>query len=129
MSKDGGHYLCNGGGCPYGDYMITNLGQFWDWRRGYPYGIGNPTKVDRFSMIWGKPGSTVELCKGDEILLTIKTIKLSDAGTYTPGLQRTGTDTVGVFSIKVLPKTQVSDEPGGQTHSSITPGPNLSPLC
>jgi hypothetical protein len=71
--------------------------------------------VDRFSIIWGKPGSTVELCKGDEILLTIKTIKLSDAGTYTLGLQRTGTDTMGVFSIRELPKPEVPDEPGPDT--------------
>jgi hypothetical protein len=70
--------------------MITNLGQFWDWRRRYPYSIGDPTKMDRFSMKWGKPGSTVELCKGDEILLTIRYIKLSDAGTYTDQL---GTET------------------------------------
>ena len=78
-------------------------------------------------MIWGKPGSTVELCKGDDILLTIKTIKLSDAGTYTLGLQRTGTDTMGVFSIKVLPKPQRSQTNLSQTHSSSTPGPSLPP--
>lgn len=101
--------------------MIIYLGQFWDWRRGYLYSIGDPTKVDRFSMIWGKPGSTVELCKGDEILLTIKTIKLSDAGTYTLGLQRTGTDTMGVFSIKVLPKPEVSDGSGGARHTPLSP--------
>ena len=65
----------------------------------------------------GKPGSNVELCKGDEILLTIKTIKLSDAGTHTLGLQRTRTDMMGVFSIKVLPRPEVTGH---------TP---LPPLC
>ena len=117
MSKDGRHYLCNRGGCPYDNLLGTVLGL----EKRISYSIGDPTKVDRLSMIWGKPGSTVELCKGDEILLTIKTIKLSDAGTCTPGLQGTGTDTVGVFSIKVLPKPEVSDGSGGTRHTPLSP--------
>nr|XP_046195572.1 uncharacterized protein LOC124027067 isoform X2 [Oncorhynchus gorbuscha]XP_046196948.1 uncharacterized protein LOC124029189 [Oncorhynchus gorbuscha] len=48
-------------------------------------------------------------------------------GTYTLGLQRTGTDTMGVFSIKVLPKPQRSQTNQSQTHSSTTPGPSLPP--
>jgi hypothetical protein len=61
--------------------MITNVGKFGEWRRGYPYSIGDLSKVGRFSMIWKSPGR--DICKGDEILLTIKTIKLSDAGPWT----------------------------------------------
>jgi hypothetical protein len=84
--------------------------------------------VDRFSLIWGKPGCTVELCKGDEILLTIRSIKLSDAGTYTLGLERNGADTMGVFSVKVLPRRQRSQTNQSQTQKhSTTPGPTLPP--
>uniref|UniRef100_A0A4W5LG48 Envelope protein n=1 Tax=Hucho hucho TaxID=62062 RepID=A0A4W5LG48_9TELE len=116
-------YLCNGEWCPYWDYMITNVGQFWDWRRGYPYSIGDPSKQERFSMIWRS--SDKNRCKGDEILLTIQNVKLTYAGTYTLCQERVGADTMGMFTIKVLPKPQKSQMTQNQTQVSTTPDPSL----
>uniref|UniRef100_A0A4W5JPK0 Envelope glycoprotein n=1 Tax=Hucho hucho TaxID=62062 RepID=A0A4W5JPK0_9TELE len=99
-------YLCNGEWCPYWDYMITNVGKLWEWRRKFPYSIGDPSKVERFSMIWRSPGK--EMCKGDEILLIIKSIKFSDAGTYTLGQERAGQDMMGMFTLKVQSRPQRS---------------------
>lgn len=50
-------YLCEGKWCPYWDYMITNIGTFWEWRRGYPYTLNDVSKVNRFSMRWGVQGT------------------------------------------------------------------------
>ncbi|XP_055770598.1 uncharacterized protein LOC129846758 [Salvelinus fontinalis] len=109
--------------------MITNVGKLWEWRRGYPYSIGDVSKVDRMSILWDGAGSTQQPCKGDEILLTIKSIKLSDTGTYTLGLERNGADTMGMFTITVLPKPP--PVPTGrrqiQSNRSTTPGPTLNP--
>uniref|UniRef100_A0A4W5NWX5 Envelope polyprotein n=1 Tax=Hucho hucho TaxID=62062 RepID=A0A4W5NWX5_9TELE len=107
-------YLCNGEWCPSWDYMITNVGKLWEWRRNFPYSIGDPSKVGRFSLIWRSSGKDV--CKGDEILLTIKSIKVSDAGTYTLGQERAGQDMMGLFTLRVQSRPQKS-----QTNQSRTP--------
>lgn len=119
-------YLCVGKWCPYWDYMVTNTGRFWEWRRGYPYAIGDPNRISRFSMQWQRPNDP---CKGDEILLTIQNVQLTDTGTYTLGLERYGVDSMGLIHIKVAPKPQPAPTEQGQVqlNCSTTPGPARTP--
>lgn len=113
-------YLCMGMWCPYWEYMVTNTGKFWEWRKEYPYTIGDPNRISRFSMQWQRHNDP---CKGDEILLTIQNVQLTD--TYTLGLERIGGDSMGLFHIKVALKPQPAPTGKGQVQSNhtTTPGP------